>query len=62
MELMHKDINTVTRMAREYKVPMFMANLVQELYGYALAHGDKKTDHTEIFAWLEELAKVKVKG
>jgi 3-hydroxyisobutyrate dehydrogenase-like beta-hydroxyacid dehydrogenase len=62
MELMHKDINTVTRMAREYKVPMFMANLVQELYGYALAHGDKKTDHTEIFACLEELAKVKVKG
>jgi 3-hydroxyisobutyrate dehydrogenase-like beta-hydroxyacid dehydrogenase len=61
MELMHKDINTVTRMAREYKVPMFMANLVQELYGYALAHGDKKTDHTEIFAWMEELAKVKVK-
>jgi 3-hydroxyisobutyrate dehydrogenase-like beta-hydroxyacid dehydrogenase len=49
-------------MAREYKVPMFMANLVQELYGYALAHGDKKTDHTEIFSWLEELAKVKVKA
>jgi 3-hydroxyisobutyrate dehydrogenase-like beta-hydroxyacid dehydrogenase len=62
MELMHKDINTVTRMAREYKVPMFMANLVQELYGYALAHGDKKTDHTEIFSWLEELAKMKVKA
>ena len=61
MELMHKDINTVTRMAREYKVPMFMANLVQELYGYVLAHGDKKTDHTEIFAWLEELAGLKGK-
>jgi 3-hydroxyisobutyrate dehydrogenase-like beta-hydroxyacid dehydrogenase len=42
MELMHKDINTVTRMAREYKIPMLMANLVQEIYGYALAHGDKR--------------------
>ena len=61
MELMHKDINTVTRMAREYKVPMLMANLVQELYGYALAHGDKKTDHTAIFSSLEDLAGTKVK-
>lgn len=60
MELMHKDINTVTRMAREYKVPMFIANLVQELFGYALAHGGKQMDHTEIFSCLEDLAKVKV--
>ena len=59
-ELMHKDLNTVTRMAREYKVPMFMANLVQELFGYALAQGDKKMDHTAIFSCLEDLAKVKV--
>lgn len=61
LELMHKDLNTVTRMAREYKVPMLLANLVQELYGYSLAHGDKKTDHTAIFSSLEDLAKVKVK-
>ena len=61
MELMHKDINTVTRLAREYKVPMFMANLVQELYGFALTHGDKKTDHTAIFSSLEDLAGTKVK-
>jgi 3-hydroxyisobutyrate dehydrogenase-like beta-hydroxyacid dehydrogenase len=61
LELMHKDLNTVTRMAREYKVPMLMANLVQELYGYSLAHGDKKTDHTAIFSSLEELAGTKVK-
>ena len=60
MELMHKDLNTVTRMAREYKVPMFMANLVQEMFGYALAYGDKKMDHTAIFSCLEDLAKVKV--
>lgn len=61
LELMHKDLNTVTRMAREYKVPMLLANLVQELYGSSLAHGDKKTDHTAIFASLEELAGTKVK-
>ena len=61
LELMHKDLNTVTRMAREYKVPMLLANLVQELYGYSLAHGDKKTDHTAIFSSLENLAGTKVK-
>jgi 3-hydroxyisobutyrate dehydrogenase-like beta-hydroxyacid dehydrogenase len=61
LELMHKDLNTVTRMAREYKVPMLLANLVQELYGYSLAHGDKKTDHTAIFSSLEDLAGMKVK-
>ena len=61
LELMHKDLNTVTRMAREYKVPMLLANLVQELYGYSLAHGDKKTDHTAIFSSLEDLAGTKVK-
>ena len=60
-ELMHKDLNTVTRMAREYKVPMLMANLVQEMFGCALASGDKKMDHTAIFSWLEDLTKVKVK-
>lgn len=64
MELMRKDIHTVTRMAREYNVPMFIANLVQELFGYALAHGaktpDKRLDHTEIFSCLEDLAKVRV--
>jgi len=62
LELMHKDLNTVTRMAREYKVPMLLANLVQELYGYSLAHGDKKTDHTAIFSSLEDLAGTKVKA
>lgn len=54
--LMYKDIDTVTRMAREYKIPMFLANLVQQLYGYALAKGGDKEDHTAIFAHLEDLA------
>lgn len=59
-ELMHKDLNTVTPMAREYKVPLLMANLVQEMFGCALAYGDKKMDHTAIFSWLEDLTQVKV--
>ena len=57
MELMQKDINTVTRMAREYKVPMFIANLIQELFTSALVRGEGKTDHTAIFSYLEEMAK-----
>ncbi|MBM4329617.1 MAG: NAD(P)-dependent oxidoreductase [Deltaproteobacteria bacterium] len=60
LDLMYKDIDTVTRMAREYKIPMFLANMVQQLFGYALAHGGgKKDDHTAIFTYLEEMAKGK---
>jgi len=60
LDLMYKDIDTVTRMAKEYKVPMFLANLVQQLFGYALSRGGgKKEDHTVIFSYLEEMAKGK---
>jgi 3-hydroxyisobutyrate dehydrogenase len=60
MGLMYKDIDTVTRMAREYKIPMFLANMVQQVFGYAMAQGGEKKDHTAIFAYLEELAKAKL--
>lgn len=59
MDLMYKDIDTVTRMAKEYKVPMFIANMVQQIYGYAMAQGAGKGDHTEIFRYLEGLGKGK---
>lgn len=57
MDLMYKDIDTVTRMAREYKIPMFIANMVQQIYGYAMAQGGGKGDHTAIFRFLEGLVK-----
>jgi 3-hydroxyisobutyrate dehydrogenase len=60
MGLMYKDIDTVTRMAREYKIPMFLANMVQQLFGCAMTAGGGKNDHTAIFTHLENLAKVKV--
>jgi len=59
MDLMYKDIDTVTRMAKEYKIPMFLANMVQQIYGYAMAQGGGKGDHTAIFSYLEGLAKGK---
>ncbi len=59
MDLMYKDIDTVTRMAKEYKVPMFVANTVQQMYGYAMAQGGGKGDHTAIFSYLEGLSKGK---
>ncbi len=59
MDLMYKDIDTVTRMAKEYKIPMFLANMVQQVYGYAMAQGGGKGDHTAIFSYLEGLAKAK---
>jgi len=58
--LMYKDIDTVTRMAREYKIPMFLANMVQQVFGYAMAQGGEKEDHTVIFAYLEDLARRKM--
>jgi 3-hydroxyisobutyrate dehydrogenase-like beta-hydroxyacid dehydrogenase len=59
MDLMYKDIDTVTRMAKEYKIPMLVANMVQQIYGFAMAQGGSKTDHTTIFRYLEGLAKSK---
>jgi 3-hydroxyisobutyrate dehydrogenase-like beta-hydroxyacid dehydrogenase len=59
LDLMYKDIDTVTRMAKEYKIPMFIANMVQQVYGYAMAQGGGKGDHTDIFRHLEGLAKTK---
>ncbi len=59
MDLMYKDIDTVTRMAREYKIPMFLANMVQQIYGYAMAQGGGKGDHTAIFSYLESLTEKK---
>lgn len=58
--LMYKDIDTVTRMAREYRIPMFLANMVQQMFGYAMAQGGEKKDHTAIFTFLEGLAKAKL--
>lgn len=54
--LMYKDIDTVTRMAREYKIPMFLAHLVQQIFGLALAKNGEKEDHTAVFSCLEDLA------
>ncbi|MBI5966344.1 MAG: NAD(P)-dependent oxidoreductase [Deltaproteobacteria bacterium] len=56
IDLMYKDIDTVTRMAREYKIPMFLANMVQQIFGCAMIHVGEKNDHTAIFAYLEDLA------
>lgn len=54
--LMYKDIDAVTRMAREYKIPMFLANLVQQIFGLALTKNGEKEDHTVVFSCLEDLA------
>lgn len=59
--LMYKDIDTVTRMAREYKIPMFLAHLVQQIFGLALAKNGEKEDHTVIFSCLEDLANLSAK-
>ncbi len=55
--LMYKDVDIVTRLAKEFRIPMFMANMVHQLFGYAMAQGGEKDDHTAIFTYLESLAK-----
>lgn len=62
LDLMYKDIDTVTRMAKEYKIPMFLANMVQQLFGCAIIHGGEGQDHTSIFTYLEDLTKRKVEA
>jgi len=59
MDLMYKDLDTVTRMAKDFKIPMFLANLVQQIFGCAIIHVGEKKDHTAIFAYLEDLAKAR---
>jgi 3-hydroxyisobutyrate dehydrogenase len=59
LDLMYKDVDTVTRMAKEYKIPMFLANMVQQLFGCAIIHGGERQDHTSIFTYLEDLTKRK---
>jgi len=62
IKLLHKDLDILVRLGRELKVPMFVANMVEQLYSYACSQGKGDLDHTAIIKILEEWAGVEVKG
>lgn len=60
--LLNKDLNILTRLARELKVPMFIANTVQQIFGFALSQGYEQKGHTCIAQLIEGWAGVKIEG
>lgn len=60
IELFNKDLDILTRLARELGVPMFTANTVQQIFNFAMGHGHGPKGHTAIAQLIEEWAGVKM--
>jgi 3-hydroxyisobutyrate dehydrogenase-like beta-hydroxyacid dehydrogenase len=61
-ELFYKDLEIATRLSRELRVPMLVANTVQQLFGLALSQGYGSMGHTSIARMVQEWAKVKMQS
>ena len=62
IKLLHKDLDILVRLGRELDVPMFVANMVEQMYKYACTQGKGDLDHTAIIKVLEDWTGVEVKG
>ncbi len=62
IKLLHKDLDILVRLGRELDVPMFVANMVEQMYKYACTQGMGDLDHTAIIKVLEDWTGVEVKG
>lgn len=60
IELFNKDLDILTRLARELRVPMFMANTVQQIFNLAMSQGYGLKGHTAIAQLIEEWAGIKM--
>jgi len=60
IELFDKDLDILTRLARELGVPMFMAHTVQQIFNFAKSQGYGTKDHTSIAQLIEGWAGVKI--
>jgi len=60
--LMNKDLEIATRLGRELHVPMFVGELVQQLYNYAVDRGGGDECHTAIIKFIEDWRGVKVRN
>jgi 3-hydroxyisobutyrate dehydrogenase-like beta-hydroxyacid dehydrogenase len=62
LKLMHKDLTLALESAYAQNVPMPAAAAVKEVYGAAKAQGKGELDYAAVVTFLEELAKVQVRG
>jgi 3-hydroxyisobutyrate dehydrogenase-like beta-hydroxyacid dehydrogenase len=62
IELLNKDLDILTRLARELGVPMFIAHTVQQIFNFAISQGYGAKGHTAIALLIEEWAGVKIEG
>ena len=53
LEWMHKDLQLVTQTANENQQPLFLANLVESIYGKAVEKGYSRLDFAAIHRFLE---------
>jgi 3-hydroxyisobutyrate dehydrogenase len=60
IELLDKDLDILTRLARELKVPMFVAQMVHQMYGFAMSQGWGEKGHTAVAQLIETWAGVKI--
>ena len=57
---MNKDLEIATRLGRELHLPMFVGELVQQLYNYMASHGGEDECHTAIIKFIEGWRVVKM--
>lgn len=60
LELLSKDLDIMTRLARELHVPTFTAHTVQQIYNFALGHGFAEKGHTSVVQLMEEWAGIEI--
>ncbi|BCJ85981.1 NAD(P)-dependent oxidoreductase [Effusibacillus dendaii] len=56
LDLLLKDVKMVTAIAKDTKVPILLASIVEQIYEAASITGGKNQDHTEIIKFLEKLS------
>lgn len=60
LDLLLKDVKMVTSIAKDIKMPVMMAALVEQIYQSASLTGNQQQDHTEVVKFLEEMTGVTV--
>lgn len=56
LDLLLKDVGMVTNIAKDMKVPVLLASLVEQIYEGASISGNLEQDHTEIIKFLERIS------
>jgi 3-hydroxyisobutyrate dehydrogenase len=62
LKLLNKDLNILTKLAKDLNAPAFIANVVQQIIGLAEMQGYGDKGHTSIAEFIEKWASVKIKG